>query len=97
MDLKVSEICLENQKYKFIHQNLYRPFKVLLIDCNAFMLILETFFYIRFSVFGLAIRVVFDFFIISSWLLKRVPRSNFLSQLNKNKSRGARSVESGGC
>ena len=45
-------------------------------------------------VFGLA---VFDFFIISSWLLKRVRRSDFLSRLNWKKSQRAKSVEFGGC
>ena len=72
------------------------PFKVLLIDYNALMPvrypILETFFYIRFSVWPYEPSSM-----ISSWLLKRVPQSDFLIQLNKKKSQGAKSVEFGGC
>jgi len=71
----------------FIKRNIV-PFKVLPIDCNAFMLALdpalETFLelYCRYS----HIRAIFDFSITSFRLLKRVPRNGFLTRSNRKKS-----------
>jgi len=52
---------------------------------------------IFYSVFGMTIRAVFNFSIIFSRLLKRVPRSGFLTRLNRKKSQRAKSGEFGGC
>lgn len=51
-----------------------------------------------YSVFGIAIKAVFDFYIIIfSRLQKRVPRSGFSSRFYRKKSQGAKSGELGDC
>ena len=99
LDQKVPEIHSENLKYKFYSSTVilspskYSPLTTTHL-CQRLIQLSKHFWN---SIVGIAIRAVFDFFITSFQLLKRVPHNGFLTRSNRKKLQGAISGEFDGC
>ena len=94
LDQKVPGIHSESSKYKFyskviLSSSKYSPSTATHL-CQRLIQLSKHFWN---AIVGIIIRAVFDFFIISFRLLKRVPRNDFLTRSNRKKSQGAISDE----
>ena len=93
---KFPEFTQKIQNTSFIHQKWYCPLQSTLHRDSATHLcqrLIQLSKHFWNSIVGIAIRAVFDFSIISFWLLKCVPRNGFLTRSNRKKSQGAKSGE----